>query len=133
MDIDPEKRAGLLEQATFAGNEQVNDLELRPITSATWSLLARLKNSFVTGEQSADYAFNVYSFVYLHSRTIADIRRRIATIDDLTADIFEFMDTRPPGDMFAFLPWITRQVEMVAASITASGNAVPTMDDSPKV
>jgi len=132
MDIDPEKRAGLLEQATFAGNEQVNDLSLRPITSATWSLLGRLKNGFVTGEQSGDYAFNVYSFVYLHSRPIADIRRRIATIDDLTADIFEFMDTRPPGDMFAFLPWITRQVEMVAASITAGGTVATAPDEGPK-
>jgi hypothetical protein len=133
MDIDPEKREGLLEAAALQGNEIINGLELRPVTSATWSLLARLKNSFVTGEQDGDYAFAVYSFVYLHAMPISDIRRRVATIDDLRADIYEFMDGRTPGDLFAFTPWITGQMEQVAATITqAVGPAEPSDSSAPK-
>jgi hypothetical protein len=133
MDIDPEKREGLLEAAALQGNEIINGLELRPVTSATWSLLARLKNSFVTGEQDGDYAFAVYSFVYLHAMPISDIRRKVATIDDLRADIYEFMDGRVPGDLFAFTPWITGQMEQVAATITqAVGPAEPSDPNAPK-
>lgn len=129
MDIDPEKREVLLEASALGGNEQVNGLDLRPITSATWSLLARLKNSFVTGEQDGDYAFAVYSFVYLHSMPIMDIRKRISTIDDLRCDIYEWMDTRPVEDMFAYVPWITAQMERVAATVT---QAAPAGAASPK-
>lgn len=131
MDIDPEKREGLLEAAALQGNETVNSIELRPVTSATWSLLSRLKNSFVTGEQDGDYAFAVYSFVYLHSMPIMDIRRKVATMDDLRADIYEWMDTRPVDDMFSFVPWITAQMERVAATITQSAPA-PTETIGPK-
>jgi hypothetical protein len=133
MDIDPEKREGLLEAAALQGNEIINGLELRPVTSATWSLLARLKNSFVTGEQDGDYAFAVYSFVYLHAMPISDIRRKVATIDDLRADIYEFMDSRAPSDLFAFTPWITAQMEQVAATITqVVGSAEPSDPNAPK-
>ena len=130
IDIDPEKREGLLEAAALQGNETVNSIELRPVTSATWSLLSRLKNSFVTGEQDGDYAFAVYSFVYLHSMPIMDIRKRIATIDDLRGDIYEWMDTRPVEDMFAYVPWITAQMERVAATVTQTA---PTGTEGPKV
>lgn len=131
-DIDPEKRTGLLEQAALGGNETIGGLELRPVTAATWSLLSRLKNSFVTGEQDGDYAFAVYSFIYLHSMPISDIRRRIATIDDLKADIYEWMDSKAPADMFAFTPWITGQMERVAATITQTVSAEPAGADGPK-
>lgn len=125
-DLDPERRAELLETAALGGNQEVNSIELRPVTSATWSLLARLKNSFVTGEQDGDHAFAVYSFVYLHSKPISDIRRRISTIDDLRADIYDWMDTRPVEDMFAFVPYITGQMETVAATITqTAGSSEP--------
>jgi hypothetical protein len=133
MDIDPEKREGLLEAAALQGNELINGLELRPVTSATWSLLVRLKNSFVTGEQDGDYAYAVYSFVYLHAMPISDIRRKVATIDDLRADIYEFMDSRAPSDLFAFTPWITSQMEQVAATITqVVGSAEPSDPNAPK-
>ena len=129
MDIDPEKRESLLEASALGGEEQINGLTLRPVTAATWSLLARLKNSFVTGEPDPDYAFAVYSFIYLHSLPISDIRRRIATIDDLRADIYEWMDAQAPADIFAFTPWITGQIERVSATITqtlgGSGSADP--------
>jgi hypothetical protein len=129
MDIDPEKRQGLLEAAALSGNETVNGLNLRPVTSATWSLLARLGNSFVTGQKDEDYAWSVYSFVYLHSKPLAEIRRKVATLDDLRGDIYEWMDTRPVEDVFKFVPYITRQIEQVAATITA---IAPSGDASPK-
>jgi hypothetical protein len=129
MDIDPEKRTGLLEAAALSGNETVNGLNLRPVTSATWSLLARLGNSFVTGQKDDDYAWSVYSFVYLHSKPLADIRRKVATLDDLRGDIYEWMDARPVEDVFKFVPYITRQIEQVAATITA---IAPSGDASPK-
>jgi hypothetical protein len=132
MDIDPEKRESLLEVSALASEEQVNGITLRPVTAATWSLLVRLKNSFVTGEPDGDYAFAVYSFVYLHSLPIMDIRRRISTIDDLKADIYEWMDKRAPADMFAFTPWITAQMERVAATITQSSTVEPAEGDGPK-
>ncbi len=123
MDIDPEKRESLLEASALGGEEQINGITLRPVTAATWSLLSRLKNSFVTGEQDGDYAFAVHSFIYLHSMPIANIRRRIATIDDLRGDIYEWMDNRAPADLFSFTPWITGQIERVAATITQSVGA----------
>ena len=129
MDIDPEQREGLLEAAALSGNETVNGLNLRPVTSATWSLLARLGNSFVTGQKDDDYAWSVYSFVYLHSKPLSDIRRKVATLDDLRGDIYEWMDTRPVEDVFKFVPYITRQIEQVAATITA---IAPSGDVSPK-
>ena len=132
MDIDPEKREGLLEAAALGATNQIEGTELRPVTAATWSLLARLKNGFVTGQQDGDYAFAVYSFVYLHSKPIAEIRKRIATIDDLRADIYEFMDAQPVGNVFAFVPWITQQMEQVAATITQAAPTEPTDPSAPK-
>jgi hypothetical protein len=132
MDIDPEKRDVLLEASALGGEEQIAGITLRPVTAATWSLLTRLKNSFVTGEPDGDYAFAVYSFIYLHSMPITDIRRRIATLDDLRADVYEWMDKQAPADMFAFTPWITGQMERVAATITQSASVEPTAD-GPKV
>jgi hypothetical protein len=129
MDIDPEKRESLLEASALGGEEQINHVTLRPVTAATWSLLARLKNSFVTGEPDGDYAFAVYSFVYLHSMPISDIRRRIATIEDLRADIYEWMDGQAPADIFAFTPWIAAQIERVSATITQTLAATPGPDD----
>jgi hypothetical protein len=67
----------------------------------------------------------VYSFVYLHSKPIMDIRKRIATIDDLKTDIYDWMDTRPVEDMFGFVPWITAQMERVAATVTQAAPAGP--------
>ena len=133
MDIDPEKREGLLEAAALgATNEIEGGAELRPVTAATWSLLARLKNGFVTGQQDGDYAFAVYSFVYLHSKPISDIRKRIATIDDLRADIYEFMDAQAVGSVFAYVPWITGQMEQVAATILQSPPSEPADPLAPK-
>ena len=118
MDIDPEKRNGLLEDAILGGEETINGLTLRPVSAATWSLLSRMKNGFVTGQNDGDYAFGVYSFVFLHSRPLSEIRAKVATLDALVADVYAFMDTRPVEDLFAFVPWITSQMERIAATVT---------------
>jgi hypothetical protein len=132
MDIDPEKREGLLEAAALGATNEIEGAELRPVTAATWSLLARLKNGFVTGQQDGDYAFAVYSFVYLHSKPISEIRKRIATIDDLRADIYQYMDSQAVGSVFAYVPWITGQMEQVAATITQSPPSEPADPLAPK-
>lgn len=132
MDIDPEKREGLLETAALGATSEIQGRELRPVTAATWSLLSRLQNSFITGQQSGDYAFDVYSFVYLHSKPMAEIRKRIATMDDLRADIYEFMDAQPVANVFAFVPHITQQMEQVAATITQSAPSEPVDPNAPK-
>jgi len=131
-DMDPERRAEVLETAVLGGNQVINGVELRPVTSATWSLLSRLGNSFVTGAQDGDYAFAVYSFVYLHSKPLSEVRRKIATIDDLRADIYEFMDTRPVEDVFRFVPYITAQMQQIGATITQASPEV-VGDAGPKV
>ena len=131
-DLDPERRAEILETAVLGGNQIINSIEVRPVTSATWSLLTRLGNSFVTGEQNNDYAFAVYSFVYLHSKPISDIRRRISTIDDLRADIYEWMDSNEVANVFSFTPWITEQMKAVAASMPQSSPALEPEVDAPK-
>jgi len=46
------------------------------------------------------------------------VRRLVSDTDLLRATVYEWMDTRPVGEMFSFVPWITQQVEMVALSIT---------------
>lgn len=132
MDIDPEKREGLLEAAALGATNEIEGAELRAVTAATWSLLSRLKNGFITGQQSGDYAFDVYSFVYLHSKPISEIRKRIATIDDLRADIYLFMDSQAVGNVFAYVPWITSQMEQVAATITQSAPSEPADPNAPK-
>jgi len=119
-DLDPEARTTLLENAALSGPATIGGFSLRAVTSATWSLLLRLDNPFITGKQDADYTFAVWSFVYLHSRPITDIHRRVAQLEDLKADIYAFMDEQAPAEMFQFLPWITDEVQRVAATVTKS-------------
>jgi hypothetical protein len=49
-------------------------------------------------------------------------------LDDLRADVYEWMDKQAPADMFAFTPWITGQMERVAATITQSASVEPAAD-----
>jgi hypothetical protein len=56
----------------------------------------------------------------------------VATIDDIKADVYEWMDKQAPADMFAFTPWITGQMERVAASITQTVSSAPSDDSAPK-
>ena len=128
MDIDPEKRTELLEAAALAGDETIAGLTLRPMTGATWSLHQRLKRA--AGEEDGDdWSFNVFSFVYIHSAPIDQLRARYAQPAALCADIFDFMNRRQPAEAFYFKEWMTRQLAQNNASMIQAAGAGP---DDPK-
>lgn len=125
MDIDPEKRTGLLEQAALAGEEEIGGLTLRPMTAATWSLHQRIKRA--AGEQDGeDWSFNIFSFVFIHSQPINKLRASYARPDALLAEIFDFMAEKQPADAMLWKEWMERQMSQFSASITAVvGGAAP--------
>ena len=117
MDIDPEKRSGLLEQAALAGEEEIGGLTLRPMTAATWSLHQRIKRA--AGEQDGDdWSFNIFSFVYIHSQPVSKLRAFYARPEALVADIFDFMSERQAADAVLWKEWMERQMQQFSASMT---------------
>ena len=129
MDIDPEKRTGLLEQAALAGEEEIGGLTLRPMTAATWSLHQRIKRA--AGEQDGeDWSFNIFSFVYIHSQPIAKLRACYSTPHALLADIFDFMAEKQPADAVQWREWMERQMAQFSASMT---QALGSGAEDPKV
>lgn len=129
-DIDPEKRTGLLETAALSGEEEINGLTLRPMTAATWSLHQRLKR--VAGETDGqDWSFGIFSYVFIHSQPIAKLRASYGRPQMLLGDVFDFMQTLQPAAAADFKPWMERQMEQFAASITHSAS-VGAPDADPK-
>lgn len=119
MDIDPEKRTGLLEQAALAGEEEIGGLTVRPMTAASWSLHQRVKRA--AGEEDGnDWSFNLFSFVFCHSQPISKLRAAYARPETLIGDIFDFMAERKASDAIVWKEWMERQMEQFAASITQS-------------
>lgn len=119
MDIDPEKREGLLEAAALAGEETIGGLALRPMTAASWSLHQRVKRA--AGEQNGDdWTFNLFSFVFCHSEPVSKLRAAYARPEVLIGDIFDFMAQRQASDVVIWKEWMERQMEQFAASITAA-------------
>lgn len=117
IDIDPEKRTGLLEQAALGGEETIGGLTLRPMTAATWSLHQRIKRA--AGEQDGDdWSFNIFSFAFIHSQPIAKLRASYGRPEVLLAEIFDFMAERQPAEAMTWKPWMERQMEQFSASIT---------------
>ena len=117
MDIDPEKRSGLLEQAALAGEEEIGGLTLRPMTAATWSLHQRIKRA--AGEQDGDdWSFNIFSFVFVHSQPVSKLRAFYARPEALVADIFDFMAERQAADAVLWKEWMERQMQQFSASMT---------------
>lgn len=117
MDIDPEKRSGLLEQAALAGEEEIGGLTLRPMTAATWSLHQRIKRA--AGEQDGDdWSFNIFSFVFVHSQPVSKLRAFYARPEALVADIFDFMSERQAADAVLWKEWMERQMQQFSASMT---------------
>ena len=117
MDIDPEKRSGLLEQAALAGEEEIGGLTLRPMTAATWSLHQRIKRA--AGEQDGDdWSFNIFSFVFVHSQPVSKLRGLYARPEALVADIFDFMSERQAADAVLWKEWMERQMQQFSASMT---------------
>jgi hypothetical protein len=122
MDIDPEKRSGLLEQAALAGEEEIGGLTLRPMTAATWSLHQRLKRA--AGEQDGeDWSFNIFSFVFLHSQPVPKLRAGYTRPELLLAEIFDFMAAHQPADAMLWKSWMEGQMAQFSASITAAASA----------
>jgi hypothetical protein len=117
MDIDPEKRTGLLEQAALAGEETIGGLTLRPMTAATWSLHQRIKRA--AGEQDGeDWSFNIFSFVFLHSQPVEKLRAAYARPDALLAQIFDFMSEHQAAEAATWKDWMERQMAQFSASLT---------------
>ena len=122
MDIDPEKREGLLETAALGGEETIAGLTLRPMTAATWSLHQRLKRA--AGElDGEDWSLNIFSFAYIHSQPINKLRASYARPEALLGEVFDFMAERSPGDAMLWKPWFERQMEQFSASITQAVSA----------
>jgi hypothetical protein len=133
MDIDPEKRTGLLEQAALGGEETIGGLTLRPMTAATWSLHQRIKR--VAGEQDGeDWSFNIFSFAFIHSQTVAKLRASYGRPESLLAEIFDFMAERQPAEAMTWKPWMEQQMEQFSASMTQAISASSPEDTaSPKI
>ena len=129
MDIDPEKRSGLLEQAALAGEEEIGGLTLRPMTAATWSLHQRVKRA--AGEQDGDdWSFNIFSFVFIHSQPVSKLRAFYARPEALVAEIFDFMSQRQAADAVLWKEWMERQMQQFSASMT---QAIGGGGEDPKV
>jgi hypothetical protein len=122
MDIDPEKRTGLLEQAALGGTETIGGLELRPMTAATWSLHQRLKRA-AGDPDGEDWTLNLFSFIWLHAQPVAKLRASYSKPEQMLPEIFDFMATKQAAEALLWKEWMERQMEQFAASMTDSGTS----------
>ena len=129
MDIDPEKRTGLLEQAALSGEEEIGGLKLRPMTYGTHSYLQRLK---LACEEQGGIDDNFYkaAFVFLHCKPVAYLAANYAHPQKIAAEIVEFMFGKPYSYFQQFEEWRDRQISQYAASVTQS---TVTETEDPKV
>lgn len=130
IDIDPEKREGLLRQAALGGEEVIEGLTLRPMTNGTLSLWREL--AVLNDGYRKESSFSVYSMVFLQSQPQEKIRASFSDPSKLLPDIFDFMESRPLGDIKHFRTWYDRQIEMIVASTIKSDSALATAGESPK-
>lgn len=128
-DIDPEKRISLLTQAALGGEEVIEGITLRPMTNGSlslWRELASLNEGY-----RKEASFSVYSLVYLQSQPVTKIRAAFSNPETLVPELFDFMESRPLGDLKNFRAWYDRQIDMIIAS-TIQADALPGADQSPK-
>jgi hypothetical protein len=123
IDIDPEKRTGLLETAALAGEETINGLTLRPMTYGSYSLYQRLKNA-AGGASAVDFSFAIAACAYTHSQPVEKLRAHYARPAELIEEIFDFMNERPAADFVAWMPWVGSQMEQFNASLTQAAPSV---------
>lgn len=117
IDIDPEKRAELLESATLQGEQTINGIKLRPMTWATYSLFHRIKDSATS---PTEWSFNMMLFVYLHTVQESKLRANVAKPEALLPEVWDFMAQRGPQDVEPFQSWVQEQIDQFSASTTAS-------------
>lgn len=124
MDIDPEKRQGLLETAACEGEQVISGLKMRPMTLGTWSLHRRIRSA-VNDSLGDDWSFDLMSFVYLHQAPEDRLRGYFGRPEALLPEIYDFMASRPPSDVPLFQPWVKEQMEQFTATLTASEPGAP--------
>jgi hypothetical protein len=129
MDIDPEKRTGLLEQAALGGEETIGGLTLRPIVATTQSLYMRLMQT-CQEEGPVDSLFQISALVYLHSRPISTLTLLYTKPGQLAAQVLAFMADKTYEDIIQFREWCLRQAEEFDATRTRVESA---SDSDPKV
>jgi hypothetical protein len=129
MDIDPEKRSGLLEQAALAGEENIGDLTLWPMTYGTHSFYERIR--IACEEQgNVDENFAKAAFVFIHSKPKSYLASQYPYPKKLAAEVAAFMLEHPFGYFAQFDEWAGRQMAQYRASMTASAGSGA---DDPKV
>lgn len=131
IDIDPEKREGLLRQAALGGEEVIEGLTLRPMTNGTKSLWCEL--AALSDGNRRDAGFNIYSMVFLQSQPQSKIRASFSDPSKLLPELYDFMENRPLGDYTKFRQWYDRQIEMIVASTIKSDAVLEAAGESPKV
>jgi len=131
MDIDPEKREGLLEAAALGGQETIGGLTLQPMTGLSYTIHNKVKG--IAGAQSEDLIFSLFSFAYVHAQPVEKLRSLFATPHVLLDEIVGFMSEHEPGDAFIWKPWSERQMEQLHASITRVFDSGQSGSQSPKV
>lgn len=124
MDIDPEKRQGLLETAACEGEQDISGLRLRPMTLATWSLHKRIRAA-ANDNLGEDWSFDLMSFVYLHQAAEDRLRGYFGRPEALLSEIYDFMANRPASDVPLLQPWVKEQMEQFTATLTASESGAP--------
>lgn len=131
IEIDPEKRDGLLRQAVLGGEEVVQGINLRPMTNGSlslWRELAALNDGY-----RKEGTFSVYSMVFLQSAPQEKIRAAFTNPNKLLPEIFDFMESRPLGDDKHFQEWYDRQIKMIVASTIKSDQEINAGSEIPKV
>ena len=131
IDIDPEKREGLLRQAALGGEEAIEGLTLRPMTNGTLSLWREL--ALLNEGYRKESSFSVYSMVFLQSQPQSKIRASFSDPSKLLPEVFDFMESRPLGDLKNFREWYDRQIEMIVASTIKSDPVLTGTGEGPKV
>jgi len=115
MDIDPEKRTTLLEQAALGGEETIGGLTLRPIVATTQSLYMRLMQT-CQEEGPVDSLFTIAALVYLHSRPMSTLTLLYTKPAQLAAQVLAFMADKSYEDIHQFREWCVRQNEQFNAT-----------------
>lgn len=128
-DIDPEKRAELLELSAITSEQTVNGLVLRPMNWTTYSIYNRIKAS---ASASFEPAFTIMLFVYLHHAPESKLRSNCAKPENLLPEVFDFMAARAPSEYKEFESWALAQLEQFSASTTASDPQLGVSVDDPK-